>query len=286
MPEDIHYHSKDGLQLYARARGSRSAAPAVLCMHGLTRNHKDFDPMIDALGDGFRFIAVDVRGRGRSAWDPHPENYNPAVYVRDMAALLDHLELEKVALVGTSMGGLMAMLMMRTMPERIAGVVLNDIGPEVDKTGLARIGGYAGKITPFADWQAAARALKAVQGPLFPAFDDQQWLDFAHRTFRQAEDGRIIADYDPAIAQSLGKVRTGPLARFLMWRLFSHMKKRPLLVVRGANSDILSAATLARMLRRHPDSRAVTVPDTGHAPILDEPEAIAAIGPFLERLHP
>ncbi len=285
MPQDIHYRSADGLKLYARAYGPADAAPAVLCMHGLTRNHKDFEPMIAALGPSGRFIAVDVRGRGRSAWDPDPSRYTPPVYVQDMAALLDHLGLQRVVLAGTSMGGLMAMLMMRTMPERIQGVILNDIGPEVDRKGLARIGGYAGKITPFSSWQEAAQALKAVQGPLFPAFDDRKWLDFARRTFRERDDGSIIADYDPAIAQSLGKVRTGPLARFLMWRLFSHMKKRPLLIVRGENSDILSPATLARMLRRHPDSQAVTVSGTGHAPILDEPEAVAAIGAFLKRFR-
>ena len=287
MTEDIHYTAPDGLKLFARAYGRESAPLNVLCMHGLTRNHKDFEPMIAALGDRWRFIAVDVRGRGRSAWDPDAGHYAPPVYVQDMKALLDHLGIERAALIGTSMGGLMAMLMMKTMPERVAGVVLNDIGPAVDKAGLRRIGGYVGKsAAPVADWESAARAVAAVQGPLFPGFTHDDWLDFAKRTFRQQDDGRLVLDYDPAIAASLGKVRAGPLMRFAMWRLFRAMSAAPLLVIRGQLSDILGAKTVDKMLHQHPDASAVTVPNVGHAPVLNEPEALSAIAAFLQRIGP
>ena len=284
MAEDIHYTSGDGLQLFAKSYGPSDAPLSILCMHGLTRNHKDFEPMIAGLGQQYRFIAVDVRGRGLSSYDPDPSHYAPPVYVQDMKTLLDTLGLEKVALIGTSMGGLMSMLMMKTMPERVCGVVLNDIGPAVDKAGLNRIGSYVGKIEPLENWAAAAKAVQAVQGPLFPKFTDEDWMDFARRTFRKLQDGRIILDYDPAIATSLGKVKAGPLMRFFMWRLFTSMSAAPLLVVRGQISDILANKTMNTMVHRHPDARSVTVPDVGHAPILNEPEALEAISMFLSQL--
>ncbi|MCI4643177.1 MAG: alpha/beta hydrolase [Hyphomonadaceae bacterium] len=286
MATQIEYTSKDGLKLYATSRGPSDAALTVLCMHGLTRNAKDFDPMIDAIGeDRYRFISVDVRGRARSQYDPNPENYTPPTYVGDMSVLLDQLGLRKVALIGTSMGGLMSMLMMKAMPERIAGVVINDIGPQVELAGLARIGGYVGAVEPLESWQAAADAVARVQADAFPGKDGAFWMEFARRTFREREDGRVILDYDPAIARSLRKIKAGMVMRFVMWRLFTAMKKAPLLVVRGEISDLFSARTAARMVSRHPAASEVVVPNVGHAPILDEPEAVAGISAFLEGLE-
>ncbi len=282
---DIEWTSADGLSLYAKSYGPKTAALTVVCLHGLTRNHKDFEPMIAALPGRYRFIAVDVRGRGRSAHDPEPDNYDPRIYVKDIGLLLDKLGLQRVALIGTSMGGLISLLLMRKMPKRIAGVVLNDVGPVVEKTGIARIAGYAGKVRPVTGWESAADAVKTIQGAAFPDMPEDRWMDFARRTYRELPTGEVVLDYDPNIARSLGKVKPGFLAHFALWRLFGGLKKAPLLVVRGATSDILSEKTALEMVRRHPHAKLATVPRVGHAPILDEPEAVAAISEFLSRLE-
>ncbi|MBY9066505.1 alpha/beta hydrolase [Hyphomonas sp. WL0036] len=282
---DISWESADGLRLYAKSYGPQDAPLTVLCIHGLTRNHKDFEPMIAALPQHYRYISVDVRGRGQSTYDPNPDNYAPPVYAKDMIALLDHLGVSKVATIGTSMGGLISLILARQAPERLIGVTLNDVGPEVDKAGIARIATYAGKARPVTSWETAADAVKATQGVAFPDLPAERWLDFARRTYRELPTGEFIADYDPNIAASLGKVKPGRLMSFVMWRLFGAMKKIPLLIIRGGTSDILAASTADRMVRRHPDARLVTVPQVGHAPLLDEPEAIAALTEFLRRLE-
>ena len=283
--EDIVWSSADGLSLYAKSYGPASAPLSVLCIHGLTRNHKDFEPMIAALPGHYRFVAVDVRGRGRSAHDPEHKNYNPAIYAKDMGLLLDKLGIRRAVLIGTSMGGLISLMMMRRTPKRIAGVVLNDVGPVVEKTGIARIAGYAGKVQPVTDWQSAAAAVKTIQGQAFPDMPEERWMDFAHRTYKELPSGEVVLDYDPNIARSLGKVRPGAVTNFALWRMFGGLKKAPLLVVRGAKSDILSEKTAQEMVRRHPDARLATVPRVGHAPILDEPEAVSSISDFLARLE-
>lgn len=282
---EFSWTSEDGLELFAKSYGPESAGLTVLCLHGLTRNHKDFEPMIAALPDKYRYVAVDVRGRGRSGYDPEPKNYAPPVYAKDMLRLIDTLGLKKVALIGTSMGGLISILMIRAAPDRVAGIVLNDVGPAVDKAGIARIASYAGKMPPVTDWASAAAAVKSVNGPIFPHYTDDQWMGVARRTYRETPDGKVQPDYDPNIAQSLGKVKPGPLTDFFLWRVFGVTKKAPLLVVRGETSDILSPKTADLMIRRHPDARLVTVPGVGHAPFLDEPEAAAGITDFLARLE-
>ena len=284
MADDIHYESADGLNLFARRYGRRDSPSKVLCMHGLTRNHKDFEPLIETLSDSHDIIAVDQRGRGRSQWDPQPERYSVPTYVGDMARLLDLLGLREVGLVGTSMGGLMSMVMMHAMPERITGVVLNDVGPVLEKAGLDRIAGYVGGVTTVSNWEAAARLTEQVQEPAFPGYGPEDWMAFARRTWVEKAPGEITLDYDPAISQSLAAIKIGFKERFAAWRLFSKMKPRPLLVVRGEISDLLSARTAARMVKRHPDAKEIVVPGVGHAPILDEPEAAEGIGAFLERL--
>ncbi len=282
---DIEWPSADGLSLYARAYGPEDAPLTVLCLHGLTRNHKDFEPMIAALPGRFRFVAVDVRGRGRSAHDPNPKNYSPAVYAKDMLSLLDKLGAARAALIGTSMGGLISILMARKAPKRVAGIVLNDVGPVVEKDGIARIASYAGKVPPVTDWDSAALAVKTLQGAIFPDLPDERWMDFARRTYREKPDGQVVPDYDPSIALSLKAVKPGALTHFILWRLFGATKCAPLLVVRGETSDILSAKTARMMTTRHPDAELVTVPRVGHAPILDEPDALRAIEKFLTRLE-
>ena len=285
MADEVHYESADGLKLFARRHGRRDSPSKVLCMHGLTRNHKDFEPLIATLGEDHDIIAVDQRGRGRSEWDPQPERYAVPTYVGDMMRLLDLLGLREVALVGTSMGGLMSMIMMHRAPERFTGVVLNDIGPVLEKAGLDRIAGYVGGSAAVASWEEAARLTEQVQKSAFPHFGPEDWMAFAKRTWIEKAPGEITLDYDPAIAASLGAIRIGFKERFAAWRLFSKMKPKPLLVVRGENSDLFSAKTAARMVKRHPDAREIVVPGVGHAPILDEPEAAHGIKAFLERLR-
>ena len=287
LPEgtDITWSSQDGLALYARSYGPDDARLTVLCIHGLTRNHQDFEPMIAALPRHYRYIAVDVRGRGKSAYDPNTNNYQPPVYARDMLALLDTLGIKRAALIGTSMGGLISLLMARSAPGRVAGIVLNDIGPTVEKAGIARIAGYAGKVAPVTDWASAAAAVKTLQGAAFPDMSDERWMDFARRTYKELPTGEVILAYDPGIARSLGKVKPDLLTSFLMWRLFGAAKKAPLLIVRGEISDILSAETAEKMTKRHPDASLATVPGVGHAPILDEPQAVSALTAFLNRLE-
>jgi pimeloyl-ACP methyl ester carboxylesterase len=285
MTDDIHYRSPDGLNLYARRYGPADAQLSILCMHGLTRNHKDFEPMIEALPDRYQFIAVDVRGRGLSDRDPNAEHYSPATYVGDMAALLDHLKLNRVALIGTSMGGLMSMIMMKAMPQRIRGVVLNDVGPVFEKSGLDRIAAYTSNTEPKAGWDAAASAVGEVQADIFPDYGPEQWMAFAKRTYRELDDGRVALDYDPAITRTVGQVRPGLLTRIAMWKLYKEVSKVPLLLIRGETSDILSEKTAAKMIKRHPEAALVTVPRIGHAPILDEPEAVQGIRNFLANLE-
>ena len=284
MPEEIHYTSADGLSLFAKAYGDPDAALSVICMHGLTRNHKDFEPMIAGLSPQHRYIAVDVRGRGRSARSEDPNTYQPAIYAEDMRALLDHLAIPQAVLIGTSMGGLMAMIMMHTMPERVSGVVLNDVGPELNPEGLARIAGYVGAVEPVRDWGSAATAVANAQAEAFPSFSRSDWLAFAKRTYRETEDGRVILDYDPAIAATVSTVKPGFRTRFAMWRLFGKLKARPFLLIRGERSDILQAKTAARMVKRHKSAQLVTVPGVGHAPLLDERSALVAIDGFLANL--
>lgn len=283
--EDISYRSPDGLKLYAKAYGPADARLTVLCMHGLTRNHRDFEPMVEAVGGPHRYIAVDVRGRGRSERDPDASNYTPATYAGDMAALLDHLHLDKVALIGTSMGGLMSFIMAKSIPQRIRGIVLNDVGPVVEKAGLARIASYAGTVEPVESWQAAAANVEAVQKNVFPHLTAEDWMAFAKRTYRELGGGHVVLDYDPAITRTVGDVKPGLLMRIAMWRLYKASYKFPQLLIRGETSDILSPKTANKMVKRHPDAELVTVPGVGHAPLLDEPAAVSAISRFLTRLE-
>lgn len=277
---DIFYQSIDGLRLYAADYGPKDAALTVLCMHGLTRNHKDFEPLIRQLDLPCRFIAVDVRGRGLSDRDPN-RAYSPDVYVGDMITLLDELGVNKVTLIGTSMGGLMAMIMSQAMKDRIQGIVLNDVGPAVNPAGVKRIASYTSGIRSFPNWQAAADAIQSSQHTAFPNLTDPDWMDFAHQTCRETDAGQVMFDYDPAITENMDV--SGPVWKinFMMWRLFGRMKHIPLLTVRGEHSDILTSKTANLMCRRHKKCRLVTVPNRGHAPMLSEPEAVSAISDFL-----
>lgn len=277
---DYFYDSTDGLRLYYREYPA--AQPGwlpVLCLPGLTRNSRDFADLAGHLSRRHPVLAADLRGRGRSAWDRDPTHYQLATYVQDAWSLLDSRGIQRVLIVGTSLGALLGMVM-ATRPDRVAGVVLNDAGPELDLVGLLRIGGYAGKLPPVTSWAEAAAQARLIHQAALPDLTEAQWLVYARRNYRENASGVPVPDLDPQIATAFKTPPTGPLQ---MWPLYAAIKAVPMLVLRGALSDLLSAATVERMVREKPDLEHVTVPNRGHTPILDEPECLQAIDAFLTR---
>jgi pimeloyl-ACP methyl ester carboxylesterase len=279
----------DGLALYARdypPLAPETGLP-VICLHGLTRNSRDFEtvaPRIAALGR--RVIAADMRGRGKSANDPDPAHYVPAVYAQDVLKLMNDLGVAKAVFIGTSMGGLITMVLAMSAPDRVAAGVLNDVGPKLDPEGLARIATYVGHVQPVDTWADAAEAIRSINGPAFPErLDDEAfWQAFARRTFRTREDGRLEVDYDPHIALAFADFDPDAPAPDL-GPLFQALAKKPVLSVRGAISDILSTEVLEHMRSMKPDLDVVTVENVGHAPVLDEPEAWDAVLEFLAKVE-
>ena len=281
--EHIYRSADDRLDLYARVYDGDG--PPLLLMHGLTRNSSDFEPLAAYLAPDYQLIIPDQRGRGKSEYDPEPQNYLPQIYAGDMFALLEGLGVETATLIGTSMGGLIAMLMALGKPDAVRGIVLNDIGPAVDPAGIERIKSYVGSVKPPSNWQEAAAYIKQINGSAFPdVTDDAVWMDFARRSFVE-KDGRLHAAYDPAIAGGMEGSNPDAVPPDL-WPLWDMLAAIPLLAIRGAISDILPASTLKEMARRHPENfTAVEIPQRGHAPMLDEPGALAAITRFLTELH-
>lgn len=274
------YRSACGrLELYARVY--EGEGPALLLMHGLTRNSADFEPLAAHLADRYRLVVPDQRGRGLSAYDPDPDNYRPDVYAADMFALLDDLGIGHAGLIGTSMGGLMAMIMAATQPARVPAMVLNDVGPRIETAGLARIQGYVGPSGDAADWAEAAARCAAINAAAFPDFAEADWLAFARRTCEPTPDGKLRLAYDPAIAASVKGASPATVPPDL-WPLWDMLTALPVLVIRGTLSDLLSSETVAEMGARHSGAFAeVAVLGRGHAPMLDEPAALAAITAFL-----
>ena len=274
--------SRDGIALYARDYTGADAAAGlpVICLHGLTRNSKDFDvlaPRIAALGR--QVLVPDVRGRGQSAWDPRPARYNPRTYARDVLGMMDQLDIPSAVFIGTSMGGLITMMVAAMRSKAVAAVILNDVGPAIAPEGVARILNYAGKGGSIDSWDDAVAYLRTTTGIAFPDFADEDWRRLAERTFRDRE-GRPEFDYDPAIAAPLRK--PGKAVELMAWLLFRRLaRRRPAMLIRGGLSDILSADIAKRMRKAAPAMHEVVVPGVGHAPTLDEPEAVDAIAQFL-----
>ena len=278
--QDIYYQSQDGLRLYARDYAHGSPKATILCMHGLTRNSADFEGIANHLAPDYRLVVVEQRGRANSEWDPTPENYQPAVYVQDMFTLLDQLQLDSVVLMGTSLGGLMSMIMSAMQPERIRAVIMNDIGPVVNPAGLERIKGYVGKSGPVANWDDAIAEQQSINGREFPDFSDAQWLGFVKALYRENADGVPVLAYDPAISKPMLEDQDSAVPPDL-WPAFDALKPLPTLVIRGELSDILARDCVSEMRSRKPDLVFAEIPNRGHAPILDEPGSIAAIDQFL-----
>ncbi len=276
---DVFYHGDDGLRLYARDYpGPHNGAPIVLCLPGLTRNSKDFASLADHLRLNYRVVCPDQRGRGRSERDTDPTNYRPDVYVRDMWCLAEVMGLDHFSIVGTSLGGLMAIMMTMQSPDRIDRVVLNDVGPEIDPRGIARIAGYVGKSAPVTTWEEAARQTATINGDAFPEYTETQWMDMARDVYVQ-EGQNPVLDYDPMISKGVSSGSAAPN----LWPLFSALSEKPVLALRGALSDILSEATFAEMSHQLPNLTPVIIPQRGHAPSLKEAFARDAIDQFLSR---
>jgi len=279
MASEYWFDSQDGLRLFSRVYpGPTAAAPSVLCLHGLTRNSRDFEDLAGHLAGRYRVIVPDVRGRGLSARDPNFNNYQIPVYLADVLRLLAGLGAARVSIVGTSMGGLMAMVLAATQPALVAGIVLNDVGPEVDPAGLERIRGYVGKAPAVRDWAGAVAVVRMVYGSAWPGLDDARWEKLARASYRADAQGVPQADSDPLIAEPL---KDTSKAAPDLWPLWGALAKVPILAIRGGHSDILSAATLERMKREKPDLTTLTVANRGHVPLLDEPECLKAIDEFL-----
>lgn len=272
------FRVRDGLRLHYRDYPGRACSGTLLCLHGLTRNARDFADFAERYSPRFRVIALDFRGRGESARDPQAERYNALVYAADVVEVLDHLALARAIFVGTSLGGLVTMTLAMIAHQRIEAAILNDVGPELSDVGIERIKAYVGAGASFANWDDAARAIAENNEHLPRSYGQDDWLKMARRLCREAE-GRIQFAYDPAIARAL--TEAGPTPRVDMWPLFDALARKPLLVIRGEESDLLSQEAVEKMRARAPAARFAAIAGVGHAPMLDEPEAIAAIDDFL-----
>ena len=281
------WQSHDGLKLFARdyAPTGGDARCPVICIHGLTRNSSDFEdvaPWIAA--QGRRVLAVDVRGRGHSAYDTEPANYNPAIYANDVLKLTSDLGISRAVFIGTSMGGIITMTLAVKRLSLIAGAILNDVGPAISQTGLTRIAGYAGKGKPVDSWIDAANYIGNINQAAFPDNTMDDWAVWARRTFAENAQGQLVLRYDPNIARALqtGKLKaTSWLAKLAFRRL---ARNRPTLLIRGALSDIIEPEQAAYMRAAAPAMQYAEVPNVGHAPMLMEAEAQIAIRAFLAQV--
>lgn len=279
--EDRHWTSEDGLRLHYRDYAGPEDKSPVICIPGLTRNARDFEILAPRLATQRRVLCLDLRGRGDSAYANDPGSYVPQIYVADLETLLDQTGIAQFVAVGTSLGGLVTMLLAARAPDRLAGVVLNDVGPELSGVGLTRIAGYVGQGRSFETWMHAARALEESQGAMFPDFAVSDWLTLAKRAMTLGSNGRIVFDYDMKIAEPFATPSNA--APPDLWPCWRALGGRPVLVLRGELSDILAPEVAARMLSEMPGADLITVPRTGHAPTLDEPVAVAAIEHLLDR---
>lgn len=284
---DRQWTSADGLHLRARDYAG-AAGPAklpVIAIHGLTRNAADFEAIAPLIAQaGRRVLAIDVRGRGRSDRAPDPMTYQPQTYAKDVLDLMQQGGIERAVFLGTSMGGLITMAMTAMRSKAIAAAILNDIGPEVAREGLARIASYTGQAVDTPTWAEAAAYAKRTNEVAFPQYTDAEWDSFARRVFTEGPEGAPILNYDPDIMVPIKAAGNKALAPNL-WPMFSRLTKgRPVLLVRGETSDLLSPKIVAKMRKRAPNMDYVEVPGVGHAPMLDEAEAKAALFPFLSEV--
>ncbi|PWG01555.1 alpha/beta fold hydrolase [Sphingosinicella humi] len=281
---DGYWWSNDGLRLHYRDYAGDPKRPPIICIPGLTRNARDFEGVAARLAGEWRLICVELRGRGESGYAKDPMSYVPLTYLQDLEALLRELALERFVLFGTSLGGLLTMLLAGNHRHQIAAALLNDIGPVLDARGLERIRGYVGRSQSWPTWLHAARFFSEAQKDRYPNWSIDQWLVFAKRLCKLSPGGRIVFDYDMRIAEPF-KLPGGETG-FDLWGAFSGLDSIPSLLVHGEISDLLTPATIAKMQAAMPLMETVTVPGVGHAPTLDEPEAVEAIDKLLARVSP
>ena len=296
---DGWWQSADGLRLHYRdypghdtgnSPDHGAGLPPIVCLPGLTRNARDFAKLAEWLssdaGGGWRVLCPEMRGRGLSAYAENWQSYHPYQYNDDVLRLLDGLGIAQFVAIGTSLGGLMTMLIAARTPERLAGALLNDIGPELVPEGLVRIATYVGRDVRYPGWAAAVAAQRAEFGAAFPGRSDESWLTNARRLMVEDADGTVRFDYDVRIAEPFRQGVTGPMPD--LWPAYEALRATaecPVLVLRGGLSDLLSEAAFARMGERLPGARLATVAGVGHAPALDEPEAVAAITDWLAAIR-
>jgi pimeloyl-ACP methyl ester carboxylesterase len=277
------FASADGLQLFYRDFSALMQSPKlpVLCLPGLTRNSRDFTHVAERIRQDRRVLCADLRGRGRSQHDPVWQNYHPGTYLADIALLLDDAGVTRCVLLGTSLGGILSMLLAAMKPGLVAGVILNDVGPEVAPEGLARIAAYVGRHAPPASWDEAVATVRATYEIGMPGLTHDEWVAHTKRSYSDV-GGVPRLDMDPMIGEA---VRNAPSAAAPdLWPLFAALRPLPTLALRGATSDILAVSTFDRMLLEKPDLVRVEVPRRGHTPMLDEPASVAAIDEFLARV--
>lgn len=277
--QECYFELKDGLKLYYRHYNKTAVnAPIIVCLHGVTRNSKDFDVIAANLSQNYQVIVPDIRGRGKSGYDSNWHNYQPAVYAQDTWGLVQHLNLEKFVLIGTSMGGLVAMVMAAQQPHRITAVVLNDIGPEISQLGLDRIFGCMNETPQDQSLDDVINSLRNANSTFFPDLDDNGWLNQATSSYKLLDTGFYDVDYDSnGIVKALAEASlpSDP------WEMFGCMNKLPVLLLHGALSDLLTVDIINKMRASKADLQVATIPRVGHAPLLDEPESIQAINNFI-----
>jgi len=280
---DGYFSVRDGLKLHYRDYPGSADRPPLLCLHGLTRNVRDFENLAARLAGEWRVIGVDFRGRGGSAFDPEASNYMPPTYAADVLQLLDELAIPEAVFIGTSLGGIVTMIIAGFAPQRIAGALLNDVGPELDRAGLDRINTYVGQPQLFADWDEAADRLSAKHGDVHPAYGRDEWIRYAKRVARETPRG-VELDYDMAIAEPFKQMDDEAAAAASAWPLFRGLSGKPVVILRGETSDLLSPEIARKMTEEVPRAELVTVSNVGHAPDFDEPESIAAVDRLLQRV--
>lgn len=273
-PREHVVNAADGVALFSVVYGTPTERPAVVCLPGLTRNGKDFVALATRLAADRLAVAVDLRGRGRSGYDPTARSYRLDAYAEDVRRIIDDLGIAPAVVIGTSLGGMTAMVLGAAAPDHVAGIVLNDIGPEIAPEGGARIASYAGKLPPARSWDEATAQARMVSEVALPGLTDDEWVVQSRQRYRQNPDGTVVPDHDPLIV-------SGPPPTGDPWEVFRSLVSTPLLVLRGELSDLLAVETVEAMHAVHPGMTSETVPDRGHAPTLDEPVARAAIDRFL-----
>jgi pimeloyl-ACP methyl ester carboxylesterase len=279
---DRYWNSAEGLRLHYRDYAGPHDQPPILCIPGLTRNARDFEAVAARYAGDWRVICVDLRGRGESENDPDSSRYGPPWYAADVLKLLDQLGIADAVFIGTSLGGIVTMLMAATDTDRIAGALLNDVGPQIDAAGLDRIATYVGKDTRFSGWDEAIEAIAERNRQIYPRWSRSDWSVFVHRICHE-EGGQIRFSYDSRIVDNFEAARAAEPVDG--WPLLQALAGRPVAILRGELSDLLSKDTAEKMAALlGEDAELVTVPAVGHAPALDEPESLAAIDRLLQRV--